>query len=93
MAPALLDLLEQAHEYFDEPMVIMSGYRCPHHNAEVGGATHSQHMEGTAADIRVHNVPPADVHNYFSKWHEGGLGRYKTFTHVDVRGTRARWDG
>lgn len=93
MNPALLELLENARSAFKQPIVIMSGYRCPKHNAEVGGAKHSQHMLGNAADIRVHNVSPADVHNHFSKWHEGGLGRYDTFTHVDVRGTRVRWDG
>jgi len=23
---------------------------------------------------------------------EGGVGRYNTFTHYDIRGTRARWN-
>jgi hypothetical protein len=30
---------------------IVSGYRCPTHNSEVGGASNSQHMYGTAADL------------------------------------------
>lgn len=93
MSPALIDLLETAHRHFDAPIIILSGYRCPKHNAEVGGALHSQHKLGTAADIRVHGYTPKQVHAHFDKWHEGGLGRYKTFTHVDVRGTRHRWSG
>ena len=91
MAPALIELLENTRAHFGVPIVINSGYRCPKHNKAVGGALHSQHMEGTAADIRIHGVTPDDVYNYFSKWHEGGLGKYKTFTHVDVRGVRTRW--
>lgn len=30
---------------------IVSGYRCRGHNARVGGATNSQHLYGTAADL------------------------------------------
>jgi hypothetical protein len=26
------------------------------------------------------------------KMEQGGLGRYDTFTHFDVRGSKARWD-
>jgi hypothetical protein len=33
------------------PLSIVSGYRCPQHNAKVGGATTSQHLYGAAADI------------------------------------------
>ena len=34
-------------------MVVTSGYRCPIHNAAIGGAAESQHIYGTAADIAV----------------------------------------
>jgi zinc D-Ala-D-Ala carboxypeptidase len=30
---------------------VVSGYRCPTHNRDIGGATNSQHIYGTAADI------------------------------------------
>jgi uncharacterized protein YcbK (DUF882 family) len=33
------------------PLTIISGYRCPKHNAAVGGAADSQHTRGRAADI------------------------------------------
>ena len=35
------------------PLTITSGYRNPRHNAAVGGATESQHIYGTAADIAI----------------------------------------
>lgn len=33
------------------PLLIVSGYRCPQHNARVGGASNSQHLYGAAADV------------------------------------------
>lgn len=37
---------------YGSPVIVNSGYRCPHGNASVGGASSSKHMEGIAADIR-----------------------------------------
>lgn len=36
---------------FPHGLEISSGYRCPAHNAAVGGARFSQHQRGTAIDI------------------------------------------
>ena len=93
MDPALVELLKVLREHFNKPVHITSGYRCPDHNKAVGGATHSQHLLGTAADVQVKGVMPQDVAEYLdSKEESKGLGRYKTFTHVDVRsGSKARW--
>lgn len=38
------------------PMTIVSGYRCPVHNAASGGKPNSQHLLGLAADILVTGV-------------------------------------
>lgn len=43
--------LDLAREIAGVPFVITSGYRCPAHNAEVGGVKQSAHMAGLAADI------------------------------------------
>lgn len=92
--PALLDVLEDVRTHFeDKPVIINSGYRCVIHNANVGGAKNSQHLYGKAADISVKNVPHADVYAYLDPNHTGGLGKYKNFTHIDTRGSRARWSG
>lgn len=79
---------------------ILSGYRSPAHNKSIGGAKHSQHMEGRAADIQVVGVPAGTVHwivlDLYKAGHLaiGGLGDYPGFTHVDTRpGRLARWAG
>jgi uncharacterized protein YcbK (DUF882 family) len=52
-------------------------------------------MLGAAADIRidgdtefllrcVHQIP---------EFQDGGIGKYNSFIHVDVRGCKARWSG
>jgi hypothetical protein len=44
-------LLEPARAHMDRVIHVNSGWRPPAHNAEVGGATSSDHLEGAAADI------------------------------------------
>jgi zinc D-Ala-D-Ala carboxypeptidase len=66
------------------PTAVLSGYRCPAHNKAVGGASSSQHLFGSAADV-----------SYRRSWHDvaalqvfGGIGRSKRtglVRHVDVR--------
>lgn len=78
-----------------------SGYRDRAYNVAIGGARFSQHMEGRAADIVVKGVSPDEVHKavldlYITKRIViGGLGRYPTFTHVDIRPAPrlSRWNG
>jgi uncharacterized protein YcbK (DUF882 family) len=73
-------------------MYITSGYRCSSYNAAVGGASSSQHLYGKAADIKVSGVSSSTVANKAeSIFANGGLGRYSSFTHVDIRGYKARW--
>ena len=48
-------LLYPIREAWGEPIVVSSGYRCPELNALVGGATHSHHLLGCAADIIAGN--------------------------------------
>jgi len=79
-------------------VTVTSGYRSPAYNRVIGGATHSQHMQGRAADIKVFGVKPSVVHDTLLQLHRqglvrlGGLGRYATFTHVDVRpGPLRQW--
>lgn len=47
----LLDALQRLRDLWGRPMALTNGYRCPKHNAAVGGAPHSSHMTGEAADI------------------------------------------
>ena len=89
----LIAILEEVRTHFGVPIKVTSGRRCARHNARVGGATGSQHLLGTAADIQVFGKSPKAVADYVESLDEfvGGLGRYKSFTHIDVRGRNARW--
>jgi zinc D-Ala-D-Ala carboxypeptidase len=94
--------LETIREHLgDKPIRIVSGYRTAAYNRAIGGARRSQHVEGRAVDFTVQGVTPARVHSAVLALYQagaigiGGLGRYPTFTHIDVRsGSRlARWEG
>jgi uncharacterized protein YcbK (DUF882 family) len=93
----LAENLQRLRNYFDVPITINSGYRSPSHNATLGGAKRSQHLLGTAADIVVKGVSPAKVTEAIEElikngeMLQGGLKAYNSFTHYDIRGTKARW--
>jgi peptidoglycan hydrolase-like protein with peptidoglycan-binding domain len=91
----LVVLLEKIRNHFGAAVTITSGVRCKTHNANVGGASSSQHLKGTAADIKVSGVKPSAVAAYAETLlpNSGGVGRYSTFTHVDVRANKSRWNG
>ena len=78
------------------PLHVNSGYRCPAYNERIGGAKESQHMLGKAADLSGKTVSPAKIAQaaeYIGAVKKGGIGRYKYFTHVDIRDGAARWNG
>jgi len=95
IADELVELLQQIRDYFGKPVTINSGYRNNSYNASVGGADGSQHKLGTAADIRVSGKTPKQVASYVETLmpNTGGIGIYSSFTHVDVRNTKSRWNG
>lgn len=54
-------VLQPLRDRLDRPVVVSSGYRSPALNRAVGGAEHSDHMAGRAADITVPGMKPRDV--------------------------------
>lgn len=90
---ALLEACEAVRQHFGAPVAINSACRCAAHNTRVQGSPKSQHLQGRAADIAVKGIPPAEVAQYLERAFLGrhGIGRYPTFTHIDTRGTAARW--
>jgi len=92
-------VLHAIRERTGGPIRVNSGYRCPEHNAKVGGVANSQHVQSRAADIVVDGANPRDVAAIINMMMiegeipNGGIGNYSTFTHVDIRHKPARWDG
>ena len=66
---------------------VTCGYRCPKHNAEVGGVPNSQHTLGTACDIYCNNLSVDELAELARVAGFDGIGRYykQEFVHVDVR--------
>lgn len=95
IADKLVQILQGIRNHFGQPVTINSAYRTPEHNKKVGGSATSQHLYGMAADIVVAGVDPYDVAAYAEQLmpNTGGIGRYKGFTHIDVRKDKSRWNG
>lgn len=86
-------VLQALRTHFGKPVEVNSGCRCPEHNRRVGGSPGSQHLFGRAADVIVAGVHADVVADYLeARWPNCGIGRYIGRTHVDTRGTPARWD-
>jgi uncharacterized protein YcbK (DUF882 family) len=90
----LIVIAQDVRDHFNAPVTVHSGHRCPAYNARVGGASKSQHLEANGADMTVKGVSPFMVQEYLLEKYpdQHGIGRYDTFTHIDVRGYKARWD-
>jgi uncharacterized protein YcbK (DUF882 family) len=100
--PDLVEALEQYRtEVGDKPVFVLSGCRCPQHNADVGGAEHSRHLTNglracDAVDVRVPGMTLPQLYFAACKvkpFNEGGIGIYldKGFIHLDTRPGRERW--
>eukprot|EP00171_Calliarthron_tuberculosum_P003021 IDg3021t1 len=81
---ALLLGLEKLRARVSRPLSIVSGYRDPAHNRRVGGASNSQHLYGTAADIPYSYATPAVVKS-LRAFTGIGIKCGRWVTHVDVR--------
>lgn len=87
-----LELLRK--EVGNKPVIVNDAYRCPEHNAKVGGVPDSQHVLGNAADIMVMGMDAATLYDHAMRITAiKGLGRddHKNYVHVDVRDHFARW--
>ncbi len=92
---AIAKVMEEiCRRYGNRAIQINSWYRDPATNAAVGGSSQSRHMMGDAVDFVVPGIHPYDVFADLDPWwgNRGGLASSTVFTHIDVRGYRARWD-
>ena len=75
------------------PVLINSWYRDREYNEAIGGVSHSMHMTLGAADIVKVGWTPSDVADLLEDHRAKtlfGIGRYKSFTHIDIRGMIGR---
>ena len=81
------------------PVLVNSCYRDSTYNHRIGGVVQSMHLTCGAADVTKVGFTPdevADILERHPNSDEFGIGRYKTFTHIDIRGmigrpAPARW--
>lgn len=90
--------MEEVRAVFARPISINIAYRPLWWEKKQGRSGKSQHVKINASDIRVAGTHPHDVYDRLNKAMRegkvrlGGLGKYNTFTHIDKRGSIARWD-
>ena len=90
---AAMEALMRARAAVGRPMVILSAYRSPLHNARVGGAPRSAHKDGIAFDIALAGHDRDALLAASADAGFGSFGKYPTFLHVDLRKGRqwGRW--
>lgn len=71
---------------------ITSAYRTPEWNKHEGGVPNSQHVLGKASDTVCKGTSPLEVAMYAEAIGLGGIGLYSSFTHIDTRDIKTRWD-
>ena len=83
MDPQLLMLLSHVYDHFGgKPLEVVSGYRNQRKQS-------SNHVKGTATDIRIAGVPPKKIREFAETLDGGGMGigiyPRSGFVHIDVR--------
>ena len=94
--------LQKIRDYVGKPIRINSAYRSPDYNDNiVKGSKKSQHKLGKAADITIDTFTPDEVvsiienmltNEMLGGFYIGAIGSYNTFTHIDIRDKKARWN-
>jgi len=97
--PRLLEVAhvaDEARHQFGSALRVVSGYRSPAYNAAIGGASGSFHLRAMALDLAPVNGDVAGLWEVIQGMRRraafsGGVGRYRTFVHVDTRGSNPSW--
>ena len=86
-----MDTLQKARDMAGKAFVIHCGYRDELHNANVGGAPRSLHLEGKAFDIGLVGFTKPELIGILKEAGFTGLGvHYATFVHADI-GRKRQW--
>jgi uncharacterized protein YcbK (DUF882 family) len=96
----LCQFVQKARDHFKRPAIITSGHRPPKINAEVGGASRSEHLydapDTGAVDFYLDGMSVLELQHWADdNWpYSLGYGAPKGFIHVGLRPSRPRirWD-
>jgi hypothetical protein len=94
---ALAENLQVLRDWLGSGVSINIALRPKWYELEKGRSGNSQHCLGKAADIVSHGYSNEAVQDAIEQliedgeMNQGGLGRYDSFTHYDIRGYKARW--
>lgn len=91
VTPPLLIMMEKLRSLAGVKLAPVSGYRCPKHNRDIGGASRSKHSLGMAVDIKVPKeyredpTPFIEAAESVAKEVHGGFHFYPSgmFIHMD----------
>ena len=91
-------VIDELRHNLGVPITIASSYRNEKYNKKCGGVRYSQHKEFKAFDLQCKRKRPKTIYRALLAMRQagdfsGGLGEYKTFVHIDTRGTNATWKG
>ena len=86
-----LSCLDALRSNLGHSIRLSSAYRSPYHNAKVGGAPKSSHLEGYAFDVQLQGRDKEVIRKVAQDCGFKGFGmRYQTFIHIDM-GRRRQW--
>jgi hypothetical protein len=99
-AVLLAQFVQRARDFYGRPAIITSGYRPPKINAQVGGASRSEHLydrpDTGAIDFYIDGIPVIQLQRWADeRWpYSLGYGAPKGFIHLGMRPgrPRVRWD-
>jgi uncharacterized protein YcbK (DUF882 family) len=93
----LANNLQVLRDHLNASISINIAYRPKWYEILMDRSGDSKHCLCEAADITAQGYTPAQVHAKIEElinsgdMLQGGLGSYSTFTHYDIRKTKARW--
>lgn len=95
----VIELCQKIRDKLKEAIHINSGYRCPKHNAEVGGVPNSFHAQGLAADLSCHSggkvlfalIADMKARGELPELEYAILYNTKNFVHIDCGKVRTKY--
>lgn len=91
-----LRVLDDLRDHYGKAVNISSTYRSLAYNRTIGSPDGSLHRKFNAVDFSVSGKTPAVVAAELKWWRNqkkfvGGIGKYRTFIHLDTRNYNATW--